>query len=53
MGEGPIPWVAIDQYCASASIVGEQREDVFYHVTHLDKAYLEWVRKDAERKTKK
>lgn len=40
--QGPIPWLAIHHYCDAHDITGEQREDVFYHVAHLDKAYLDW-----------
>lgn len=32
-------------YCEAHDIVGEQREDVFYHVQNLDKAYLDWSAK--------
>lgn len=40
--QGPIPWLAIHHYCEANEIVGEQREDVFYHTARLDKAYLDW-----------
>lgn len=40
--QGPIPWLAINKYCEANEITGEQREDVFYHVTHMDKVYLDW-----------
>lgn len=40
--EGPIPWRAIHEYCMSHDIVGEQREDFFYHIKQLDHAYLKW-----------
>lgn len=43
--EGPISWLAIHYYCEANEIEGEQREDVFYHVSHLDKTYLDWSRK--------
>ncbi|QKW95604.1 hypothetical protein AXL3_14 [Stenotrophomonas phage vB_SmaS-AXL_3] len=42
---GPIPWHAIQLYCDAHDIEGEQREDVFYHVQHLDKSYLDWSAK--------
>ena len=41
-GIGPIPWLAIHYYCGAHEIEGEQREEVFYHVTRLDKEYLDW-----------
>lgn len=42
---GPIPWSAIQSYCEAFDIAGEQREDLFYHVEHLDKSYLAWLEK--------
>lgn len=42
---GPIPWHSIQSYCSAYDIEGEQREDVFYHVQHLDKSYLDWSAK--------
>jgi len=41
-GEGPIRWKTILDYCEAFDIQGEQREDVFFHVQHLDSAYLNW-----------
>ena len=41
-GAGPIPWSAIQTWCAAYDIQGEQREDLFYHVERLDKSYLDW-----------
>lgn len=41
MGEGPIPWTAVGQWCDEQGITGEQREDVRYHVSKLDTVYLE------------
>lgn len=45
MSPGPIPWHAIHLYCEANGVTGEQREDVFYHVEHLDKLYLDWLTK--------
>lgn len=50
-GEGPIPWTAIDRYCEVYRIAGEQREDLFYHVQSLDRAYLEWSRERMKKQT--
>lgn len=38
--EGPIPWSVIDRYAEVNDIVGEQRDDLFFHVRRLDRAYL-------------
>ena len=43
--EGPISWLTIHHYCEANGIEGEQREDMFYHIAHLDKAYLDWAAK--------
>jgi len=40
-GPGPISNNAIHEYCKAEEIYGEQRDAVFYHVTRLDKLYLE------------
>jgi len=42
MDEGPIPWIAIFDYCDRLGIEGEQREDMFHHVRVLDLAYFEF-----------
>lgn len=45
MGEGPIPWTAISAFCNENGIYGECREDFFYHIEHLDVAYLTYREK--------
>jgi hypothetical protein len=40
MGEGPIPWTAINEYTQVYNFAGEQREDLFYIVRHMDLTYL-------------
>lgn len=52
MSAGPIPWHAIHLYCEANEIVGEQREDVFYHVERLDKSYLDWLAKKQKKSAK-
>lgn len=46
---GPIPWMAIHTYGEAAALDGEQREDLFYYVQRLDKVYMEWQTKKAEK----
>ena len=43
--EGPIGWLSINDYCRVHGIIGEQREDLIYHVQRLDAAYLEYKTK--------
>ena len=45
---GPIPWMAIQRYCEVHDIQGEQREDLFYFVQKMDKAYMDWQRDKAK-----
>lgn len=40
MGEGPIPWGAIEQWCVAVGMTEEEAEDVHYLVRQLDNAYL-------------
>lgn len=51
-GDGPIPWVAINEYCKHHYIVGEQRERLEYHIQKMDLEYLKLYAKRAEKKTK-
>ncbi len=36
----PIPWAVIHQYAEAYDIVGEQRDDLFYLIRAMDKAYI-------------
>lgn len=47
--EGPIPWSAIRRYCQEHGIIGDQCEDMHYHVSKLDSAYLEHRAKQAKK----
>lgn len=38
--EGPINWLAINQYADAKGFEDEQREDLFYFVQNLDMVYL-------------
>ena len=39
--EGPISWLSINDYCLIHGIMGEQQEDLMYHIQRLDSVYLE------------
>ena len=39
--EGPITWLAINEWCVVNGVWGEQREDVFHFMQVMDAAYLE------------
>lgn len=40
-GEGPIPWSAVRRWCHEHAIIGEQLEDMHYHIRKLDSVYLD------------
>lgn len=42
MDEGPIPWIAIWDYCERLGIEGDQRDDMFYHIRSMDNAYFQY-----------
>lgn len=46
LGLGPIPTIAILEYCHMRGIKGEQAEDFLWLIKRLDKKYLDWS-KDA------
>lgn len=53
MGEGPIPWTAIRDYCLDSGLEGEQKEDFYYHIDALDTAYLEYRQAQAAKESAK
>lgn len=50
--EGPIGWLAIREYADAYDLSGEQREDLFYHIQHMDSAYLDFKAKRLKNKGK-
>jgi len=50
MGLGPIPLLAILEYCVLNEIDGEQREDFIWFIQRLDSKYLEWSKSRAKSK---
>jgi hypothetical protein len=40
--EGPIAWNVIDYYCRVLQFSEEQREDAFFFIAAMDKAYLDF-----------
>jgi len=49
--EGPIGWLQINDYCITYGIIGEQRDDLIYHVQHLDETYLGFKTKKLKAQT--
>lgn len=49
LGEGPIPWTAISEWCKANEIDGDLKSDVFYHVRGLDNEYLKWQQAKAKK----
>ena len=52
MGEGPISWTVIADYCNAFDIHGEQREDMFYFIRAMDSTYLEFRIQEIKDSTK-
>lgn len=42
LAQGPIPYMAMMDYCLAHGIEGEQQEDFIWLVARLDLKYLEW-----------
>lgn len=40
--ENPIGWLTIKEYCTIQGIGDEQEEDLFYHISKMDSAYLKY-----------
>lgn len=49
----PIPWTAMRDYCDCYEITGEQREDLFYFVRAMDRAYMKKEEQKNKKKKKK
>lgn len=47
--EGPISWLVIDEYADRSGFEGEQREDLFYHVQEMDRAYVQHMTSKANK----
>jgi len=48
-----IPWTVMADYAHAYNIVDEQREDLFYLVREMDKAYVAHMDKKSKKKKKK
>ena len=44
MGMGSIPWTSIADYGEAYGFDGEQRDDLFFFVRALDKAFLDYYK---------
>lgn len=51
--EGPISWLAINQYADAKRFDDEQREDLFYFVGKLDLVYLDYKTKKIKESSKR
>lgn len=50
LSEGPIPWLATQQYCDMLKLDDEMRDDMHYHIREMDNAYLKYRKAEMERK---
>ena len=46
----PIPWTSLMNYAEAYNIVDEQREDLFYYVRAMDKAYVKRINEQTKKK---
>lgn len=45
MGLGPIPWMAIEQYCHLIGLDQDQKEAMHHHIVEMDSAFLKFHNK--------
>jgi len=43
-GPGDIPWTAVDAFCRSRGLGGDDREDLFYYIRAMDAAFRKYVK---------
>jgi hypothetical protein len=53
MGDGPIPWLAVEQYGHALDLDEEQMHDLHAHITAMDAEYLKWSADRREREAKR
>lgn len=44
-GIGPIPWLAIEQYCMVKGLDEEQQEAMHHHIIAMDTVYIKYQAK--------
>lgn len=49
MSVGPIPWTAIREWANEWGLEGDQREDLFLLIMHMDTEYLKYIKKSEEK----
>lgn len=52
MGVGPIPWTVIQEFADREGLDGEERACLLYLIRSMDNAYLDWNKKEFDRKSK-
>jgi hypothetical protein len=50
--EGPITWLTVDEYADRIGLEGDQREDLHFHISRMDKTYLDFRAKKHKSDTK-
>jgi len=53
MGEGPIPWTAVEEYGRAQGMDREELEELHYMMRALDSEYLAYRREREEQRSKK
>jgi len=42
MGDGPVPWLAVESYCRANGFDDELTDDCHYFVREMDDEWLKW-----------
>lgn len=53
MGEGPIPWTAVQKYCEAMGLRGPGAHAMHHHIRAMDREYLEIRAKQEEARRKR
>lgn len=53
MGEGPIPWTAVDAYSRRHSLEGQDFEDLWHIIRRLDAHYMKFRAQQREQEAKR
>lgn len=49
-GVGPIPWTAKQRYAEKHGFSEEQTEDLYFFLTEMDRAYIQYMEKKSKSK---
>ena len=47
-----IPWTVIHDYASANRLMGDEREDLFFHIRKMDDAYMEYHKSKTDKESK-